>query len=47
MKMEKLPDAKKKDMLLGSARFKGATDTFICQFIINARKTREIFLGLL
>ena len=40
LKMEKLPDAKKMDMLLGSARIKGATDTFIGQFIINARKTR-------
>ena len=47
LKMEKLPDAKKMDMLLGSAKIKGATDTFIGQFIINARKTREIFLGLL
>jgi hypothetical protein len=47
LKLEALSDAKKLEILLGSAPAKGATAAFAGQFIIEARKTREIFQGLL
>lgn len=46
LRMERLPDAKKMELLLGSTQIKGDSESFIGQFMINAKETRETFLGM-
>ena len=47
LKFGNMREGKIMEVLLGSAHSKDVAEACIGQFIINARKSREIFLGLL